>query len=170
MSPPRKEKVLVVGSVSSSLKALAAKLNTLNTSKSGPFDACFCTGPFFSSNDDEVNALLDGTTVFPIPVYFQDIGVPTKAVGKVLEDATNPYNPPPPNGIIRIGECPPSLPPSSSLLPPPPPPIPYLPPPSLLRSKQRPLPRLQVRPHHCEQTRRELDCPSGHLSRDRDRS
>ena len=112
MSPPRKEKVLVVGSVSSSLQALAAKLSTLNSSKSGPFDTCFCTGPFFSGNDEEVNALLDGTTSFPIPVYFQDIGVPTKAVGTILEDATNPYNQPQPNGIIKIGECtPPSSPP-----------------------------------------------------------
>ena len=102
MAPPKKNKVLIVGSVGSSFKSLVDKLNTLNNSKSGPFDSCFATGPFFSSDDDEVKALLDGTTSFPVPVYFHDIGVPTAAVGKILEDATNPYNPPPPNGIIQV--------------------------------------------------------------------
>mmetsp|Transcript_15460 Transcript_15460/g.31847 ORF Transcript_15460/g.31847 Transcript_15460/m.31847 type:complete len:815 (-) Transcript_15460:13-2457(-) len=101
MSPPRKEKILIVGTVGSSFEALASKLSTLNSSKSGPFDTCFCTGPFFSTNDKS-NALLDGTVKFPIPVYFQDMGVPSKEIGKIIEDATNPYNPPPPNGIIQI--------------------------------------------------------------------
>ena len=87
-----KVKILITGPVNGKVKDLTQKLNTLQKSKAGPFDACFCTGPFFSSEDDlaastksilssmsgsaDRNQNQDPDTAInlPLPVYFCDVG------------------------------------------------------------------------------------------------
>ncbi len=81
-------KVLLVGPVNGHLRLLSEKLTSLQKSKAGPFDVCFCTGPFFgsSSNDDddeakrililneEVKDIMNGSLPFDVPVVFVDVG------------------------------------------------------------------------------------------------
>jgi hypothetical protein len=83
-------KVLVSGAVMGRFSTFSRKLETLHNSKAGPFDICFCVGPFFDDNDckaspnlrDEAIALLSSckgkreerTLDLPIPVYFTNIG------------------------------------------------------------------------------------------------
>ncbi len=83
-------KVLVCGAVMGRFATFSRKLETLHNSKAGPFDICFCVGPFFDDNDciaspylrDEAIALLSSckgksekrTLALPIPVYFTNIG------------------------------------------------------------------------------------------------
>lgn len=76
-----KVKILIIGPVNGALKDFTQKLNTLQKSKAGPFDMCFCAGPFFSSNDnciDATKSLLNGDkdkdSGMPLPVYFCDVG------------------------------------------------------------------------------------------------
>ncbi len=57
-----KIKILLVGSVGEHVEILRTKLNALQSSKAGPFDACFCAGDI---------TLCDEPT-FPLPVYLQD--------------------------------------------------------------------------------------------------
>lgn len=60
-----KVKILLVGSVGENVPVLRKKLKTLNASKAGPFDACFCVGPIHLSAGSSEEA-------FPIPVYLQE--------------------------------------------------------------------------------------------------
>jgi len=63
-----KVKILLVGSVGENIPVLRKKLKTLNASKAGPFDVCFCVGPIhLEAGGDNVGE------AFPIPVYLQDI-------------------------------------------------------------------------------------------------
>jgi len=74
MAEARKVKIITTGPILGSFKALQTRLNNLQSSKAGPFDLCFCTGPFFSRSEliDETEAMMrDG---MPIPVYFCHIG------------------------------------------------------------------------------------------------
>lgn len=59
-----KVKVLLVGTVSENFQVLSRKLESLNSSKAGPFDVCFCVGP--------IDVPSDLTTSLPLPVYLQD--------------------------------------------------------------------------------------------------
>lgn len=61
-----KVKILLVGSVGSQADVLKKKLDTLQSSKAGPFDVCFCVGPFQSGKEGE------SLPSFPIPVYLQE--------------------------------------------------------------------------------------------------
>jgi hypothetical protein len=83
-------KVLVSGAVMGQFSTFSRKLGTLHNSKAGPFDICFCVGPFFDNSSkasstnlkDEALALLcsgkgignENIIKFPMPVYFMDIG------------------------------------------------------------------------------------------------
>jgi hypothetical protein len=83
-------KVLVSGAVMGRFSTFSRKLETLHNSKAGPFDICFCVGPFFDDNDslgspdlrDEAIALMSSgkgksgerTLELPIPVFFTNIG------------------------------------------------------------------------------------------------
>jgi hypothetical protein len=58
-----KVKILLVGSVGENFQVLQKKLKTLNSSKAGPFDVCFCVG------STKVPAV---TTSLPLPVYLQE--------------------------------------------------------------------------------------------------
>jgi hypothetical protein len=75
-----KIKVLISGPANGALNDLHQKLTTLQNSKAGPFDMCFCAGPFFSSSDEcskTIKALLDNDNSgldMPLPVYFCDAG------------------------------------------------------------------------------------------------
>jgi hypothetical protein len=90
--------------VNGAILDLSLKLTSLQKSKAGPFDMCFCVGPFFSSSeerDKEIRSLLqpcksqgkeedpnmmtktttmtmseeeDRTIQLPLPVYFCDVG------------------------------------------------------------------------------------------------
>ena len=106
----KKQKVLICGPVKSKLSALSAKLSSLNSSKAGPFDVCFCCGPFLAASSEpqrsETDKLMDGTIAMPIKVFFQDIGAPSKAVSDVIDEATNPYssNGTASNGAIKIAD------------------------------------------------------------------
>jgi hypothetical protein len=42
-----KIKVLITGAVNGDFESLSTKLKALQKSKAGPFDMCFCVGPFF---------------------------------------------------------------------------------------------------------------------------
>jgi len=70
---------------------LAKKLSSLQSSKAGPFDVCFCVGPFFDNsvdalkeeatallsnddNDDADKATKKKRINLPLPVYFMDVG------------------------------------------------------------------------------------------------
>eukprot|EP00956_Cyclotella_meneghiniana_P005352 scaffold6753_cov36-Cyclotella_meneghiniana.AAC.2 len=71
-------KILLVGPVLGRLSHLSAKLSSLQNSKAGPFDVCFCAGPFFSTNKgDDDSAGDDDNDVIPsfvLPVVFVDEG------------------------------------------------------------------------------------------------
>jgi hypothetical protein len=88
-----KIKVLITGPVNGSINDLHQKLSTLQNSKAGPFDMCFCAGPFFSSSDrcsEAIKSLLENNDTIsnisgsgsgsrskiqlPLPVYFCDAG------------------------------------------------------------------------------------------------
>jgi hypothetical protein len=88
-----KVKILVCGPVLGQFHALRDKLASLQSSKAGPFDVCFCVGPFFDSSGNEdkketaVQLLGENgnektagvsaqapTLKFPFPVYFTDTG------------------------------------------------------------------------------------------------
>ena len=72
MSQTKKVKILLVGPVQGHFQVLIDKLNSLQSGKAGPFDLCFCVGPFFADNEDQVkNDCNDGTLEFPLPVYVQ---------------------------------------------------------------------------------------------------
>jgi hypothetical protein len=56
-----KVKVLITGPVNGAISDLTLKLTSLQKSKAGPFDLCFCVGPFFSSSEkreSEIRSLL----------------------------------------------------------------------------------------------------------------
>lgn len=56
-----KVKVLITGPVNGAIQDLTLKLTSLQKSKAGPFDMCFCVGPFFSSLEkhcEEIQLLL----------------------------------------------------------------------------------------------------------------
>eukprot|EP00956_Cyclotella_meneghiniana_P041159 scaffold216949_cov35-Cyclotella_meneghiniana.AAC.2 len=71
-------KVLLVGPVLGRLSHLSAKLSALQNSKAGPFDVCFCAGPFFPTNkgddDDNDDDNNDVVPSFVLPVVFVDEG------------------------------------------------------------------------------------------------
>lgn len=81
-----KVKILITGPVKGSIQDLSLKLQSLQKSKAGPFDMCFCAGPFFSSDESHkeitqkiLNGGDDGAGVkididLPLPVYFCDVG------------------------------------------------------------------------------------------------
>ena len=58
-----KVKLLLVGSIGEHVDDLVKKLTSLQKSKAGPFDACFCVGPSSQSIKDHA---------MPLPVYLQD--------------------------------------------------------------------------------------------------
>jgi len=90
-----KVKVLLSGPINGATSAFCTKLKTLQKSKAGPFDVCFCVGPVFQStttttttNEEEEDAggtcvedakrlLTEGT---PLPVYFCDVGTVPKGI------------------------------------------------------------------------------------------
>ncbi|KAL3943881.1 MAG: hypothetical protein SGBAC_002039 [Bacillariaceae sp.] len=59
-----KVKILLVGSVGENFNVLSKKVKSLNSSKAGPFDVCFCVGPIQVPKD------LDSD--LPLPVCLQD--------------------------------------------------------------------------------------------------
>ena len=61
-----KVKILLVGSVGDNVPVLRKKLKTLNGSKAGPFDVCFCVGPL------NLGAIGSSSEAFPMPVYLQE--------------------------------------------------------------------------------------------------
>eukprot|EP00956_Cyclotella_meneghiniana_P005353 scaffold6753_cov36-Cyclotella_meneghiniana.AAC.3 len=71
-------KVLLVGPVLGRLSHLSAKLSSLQNSKAGPFDVCFCAGPFFQTNKGNDNSEGDDDNdvvpSFVLPVVFVDEG------------------------------------------------------------------------------------------------
>ena len=69
-----KIKVLITGPVNGSYHDLKAKLASLQKSKAGPFDMCFCTGAFFSSSSSEQTQeiLKEGLV---LPTYFCHVGI-----------------------------------------------------------------------------------------------
>ncbi len=83
-----KIKVLITGPVNGAFTDLATKLSSLQSSKAGPFDMCFCVGPFFASSAEKDAAtspdtITTATTAvakdmmekgMPLPVYFCDVG------------------------------------------------------------------------------------------------
>ena len=89
-SSNHRAKVLLVGPVHGQLRLLSEKLTTLQKSKAGPFDVCFCSGPFFGNTTtttsssssggggggvvDEVKELMNGSITFDVPVVFVDVG------------------------------------------------------------------------------------------------
>jgi diadenosine tetraphosphate (Ap4A) HIT family hydrolase len=73
-----KAKILLVGSVGEHVGVLHAKLESLQSSKAGPFDACFCVGDIQLSSGDKAGFLSDRS--FPLPVYVQEFsGDPLEA-------------------------------------------------------------------------------------------
>ena len=68
-----KIKVLITGPVSGSIADVTAKLTSLQNSKAGPFDMCFCVGPFFNHTQSTTASLEEIN--MPLPVYFVDVGV-----------------------------------------------------------------------------------------------
>ena len=65
-----KMRIAVYGPVLGQFQTLVSILEKL------PPDACFCVGPFFSSNleEEQAQALLSGQLNLPCPVYFFDLG------------------------------------------------------------------------------------------------
>lgn len=58
-----KVKILLVGSVGENFPVLTKKLESLQSSKAGPFDVCFCVGPITVPEDFKA---------LPLPVYLQE--------------------------------------------------------------------------------------------------
>lgn len=89
-------KILVLGSIQGSLTAFVAKLSSINK-KNGPFDLCLCLGDFLGvskgegnegteeQDEDQVDALLQGKIVLPLPTYFTFGGKPfsSKVIKKI---------------------------------------------------------------------------------------
>ena len=86
---PGKIKLLLVGPVLGNIQVLVDKLKSLQASKAGPFDICFCVGSSFQSSDDSNNSeaggvsesdpespstssLLKAIEELPMPVYLQN--------------------------------------------------------------------------------------------------
>jgi diadenosine tetraphosphate (Ap4A) HIT family hydrolase len=63
-----KAKILLVGSVGEHVDVLQKKLESLQSSKAGPFDACFCVGGIQLSQTSDLS--------FPLPVYLQEFSGP----------------------------------------------------------------------------------------------
>ncbi|CAJ1961941.1 unnamed protein product [Cylindrotheca closterium] len=80
-----KVKILLVGSVGENFNVLSKKVNSLNSSKAGPFDVCFCVGPIQVPKD------LDSD--LPLPVYLQDYQ-PDKDAAQEKSS----------NGIVSLGK------------------------------------------------------------------
>lgn len=85
MSNKTKIKLLVCGPVQGSFRVLKEKLTLLQKSEAGPFDLCFCVGPFFGKEGggrgESTLSLFSEQGAFPLPVYFLDAG------GVVVVDA-----------------------------------------------------------------------------------
>ena len=62
-------KVLVAGDVCGNLHLLKKKVETLHSSKHGPFDLIFCVGTFFSNDVPDLADYMEGKSTFPIPCY-----------------------------------------------------------------------------------------------------
>lgn len=67
MASSGKIKILLVGSVQGHFSVLVKKLVSLQASKAGPFDVCFCVGPITVPDDHSS----EGGDL-PIPVYLQE--------------------------------------------------------------------------------------------------
>jgi Protein similar to CwfJ C-terminus 1 len=100
-----KVKVLLVGPVQGNIETLVDKLKNLQSSKAGPFDVCFCVGPFFGPDYTEeetyrLQTLLDG---LPLPVYLQNYA-PRSVPGLLLEDeaASNDTSITTEGGIVQL--------------------------------------------------------------------
>ena len=65
-------KLLVCGDVRGKLDVLATKVQRLNSSAHGPFDALLCVGEFAAAANSapELQPFIDGTRSFPVPAYF----------------------------------------------------------------------------------------------------
>ena len=83
----KKVKMLLVGSVKENFSTLQKKLTSLQSSKAGPFDICFCVGPI--QIPDNFN------TPLPLPVFLQE----SSSNGKDDNTSSNDNN----NGIIDLG-------------------------------------------------------------------
>jgi hypothetical protein len=63
----KKVKVLITGPVNNDFESFVSKLDTLSNSKAGPFDICFCVGPFFgnkaSGNTSTNNSNIDNEKI-----------------------------------------------------------------------------------------------------------
>lgn len=81
-----KVKLLLVGSVGQHVDDLVERLTSLQKSKAGPFDACFCVGPSSRSIKDHG---------MPLPVYIQDCS-------RLIGDGTTESNQP--EGIRKLNE------------------------------------------------------------------
>ena len=86
-----KIKVLFTGPVNGQFSSLKTKLESLQSSKAGPFDMCFCVGPFFNDGKETENpsndTIEDG---MPLPVYFCDGGImPSTIVDKIKHDESS---------------------------------------------------------------------------------
>jgi hypothetical protein len=66
----RSMKVLIAGDVQGNLNLLSGKVESLNSSKHGPFDVVFCVGNFFDSNVPDFVEFLKGEKFFPLPCFF----------------------------------------------------------------------------------------------------
>ena len=64
-----KVKILLVGSVGGHKDVLLTKLESLQSSKAGPFDVCFCVGPM---DFDASTTTASSSRSFPLPVYLQE--------------------------------------------------------------------------------------------------
>ena len=76
-----KVKILLVGPVQGQVSTLINKLKALQSSKAGPFDVCFCVGPFLGTESNNSNREDGGekkeepTDLYsdlPLPVYLHD--------------------------------------------------------------------------------------------------
>lgn len=85
-----KVKVLITGPVNGEISSLKVKLDSLQSSNAGPFDMCFCVGPFFNNaNEENQNDRSDILVQqeLPLPVYFCDAGsMPTSIVEKIHQE------------------------------------------------------------------------------------
>ena len=77
-----KVKILIAGSVQDHYEILVTKLNSLQSSKAGPFDACFCVGT--------IHVPENRTEDLPLPVYVQEY---SGTVGATSKD----------NNIVSLG-------------------------------------------------------------------
>jgi len=77
-----KLKILLVGTIGDNVEDFVHKLTTLQKSKAGPFDACFCVGRVHSSIR---------SATLPLPVYLQDVSGLTEEKEGLVELAPNLY-------------------------------------------------------------------------------